>query len=137
MKIMLDTNILIYFLEGIEPYASKVEGLLSSFMKRKNEGITSTINLAEILMGFYAKGAEEKAIRVRNLLKDLTLDGFRIVPVTLEIADLAASLRARRGGKLPDALIAATAVNQSADLLYSQDEGLQRFAEDIKICKLE
>lgn len=72
MKVMLDTNILIYFLEGIEPYASKVEGLLSSFMKRENEGIVSTVNLAEILTGFYAKRAEEKAIRVKRLLRDLS-----------------------------------------------------------------
>jgi len=137
LKIALDTNILIYFLQGAEPYASKVENLLNSFMKRENEGIISTINIAEILTGFYAAGDEAKAAKTKKLLNDLTLNGFKIVPVTFEIADLAASLKAKRGGKLPDALIAATAVNQAANLIYSQDEDLQHFNRDIKVFKLE
>lgn len=137
MKIGLDTNILIYFLEGTEPYASKVENVLNSFMKRENEGIISTINVAEVLTGFYIASEEERATKAKKLLKDFTLNGFEIVPVTLEIADLAANLRAKRGGKLPDALIVATAINQAANFIYSQDENLQRFNDDIKILKLE
>jgi predicted nucleic acid-binding protein len=137
MKIALDTNILIYFLEGLEPHASKVEGLLNSFMKRENEGVISTISIAEVLNGFYAAGLEEKAANTKRLLTDLTLNGFKIIPVNLEIADLAAILKAKRGGKLPDALIAATALHQAANLIYSQDEDLQRYNEDIKVSKLE
>jgi predicted nucleic acid-binding protein len=137
LKIALDTNILIYFLEGIDPYASKVENILKSFMKRENEGIISTINIAEVLTGFYATKDEKKITKIKRLLNDLTLNGFKIVPVTFEIADLAASLRAKRGGKLPDALIAATAINQAANLIYSQDEDLQRFNKDIKVCGLD
>jgi len=137
LKIALDTNILIYFLEGTEPYASKVENLLNSFMKRENEGMISTINIAEVLTGFYDAENEKRATKTKRLLKDLTLNGFEIVPVTLEIADLAASLRAKRGGKLPDALIVATAIDQAANFIYSQDEDLQRFNEDIKVLKLE
>lgn len=137
LKIALDTNILIYFLEGTEPYASKVEKLLDSFMKRENEGVISTINVAEVLTGFYAAGEEERAARTKRLLKGLTLNGFKTVPVTFEIADLAASLKAKRGGMLPDALIVATAVNQAANLVYSQDEDLRRFNEDIEVSKLE
>jgi len=34
-----------------------------------------------------------------------------MVPVTPKIADIAASLKARRGGRLPDALIVATAID--------------------------
>jgi len=137
LKIALDTNILIYFLEGTEPYASKVEKLLDSFMKGGNEGVISTINVAEVLTGFYAAGEEERAARTKRLLKGLTLNGFKTVPVTFEIADLAASLKAKRGGMLPDALIVATAVNQAANLVYSQDEDLRRFNEDIEVSKLE
>jgi predicted nucleic acid-binding protein len=136
MKIALDTNILIYFLEGIEPQATKVEKLFGSFMKRENEGILSTMSIAEVLTGFYASGETERAAKTIRLLKDLTLDSFKIVPVTFEIADLAASLRAKRGGKLPGALIAATALDQRAKLVYSQDKDFQRFNEDIKTCEL-
>ena len=103
MKIALDTNILIYFLEGIEPYATKVEDLLNSFMKEENQGIISTINIAEVLTGFHTAKDEKKASKTKSLIQDLTHNSFEIVPLTFKIADLAASLRAKRGGKLPDA----------------------------------
>src|SRR3990172_10367635 len=135
MKIALDTNILIYFLEGIQPQANKVEKLLESFMKAENEGIISTISVAEVLTGFYVARDTKRTDKVRKLLNDLTINSFKIVPVTFEIADLAASLRAERGGKLPDALIAATAIYQKAKLVYSQDKDFQRFSEDIEICE--
>ena len=67
MKIALDTNILIYFLEGIDPYASKVENILKSFMKRENEGIISTINIAEVLTGFYATKDEKKITKIKRI----------------------------------------------------------------------
>jgi predicted nucleic acid-binding protein len=136
MKIALDTNVLIYFFEGAEPWASKAEKILNAIMKGKDEGIISTITIAEVLTGFYLAGDTVRAAKAKRLLGDWTLNGFKIVPVTFEIADLAASLRAKRGGRLPDALIAATAINQSANLIYSQDKDLQRYNQDIKICEM-
>jgi predicted nucleic acid-binding protein len=136
MKIALDTNVLIYFLEGIEPQASKVEKILDAIMKGQNEGIVSTISVAEVLTGFYLAGDAVKAAKTKRLLSDWTLNGFKIVPVTFEIADLAANLRAKRGGRLPDALIVATAINQEASTVYSQDKDLQRYNKDIQIREL-
>lgn len=136
MKIALDTNVLIYFIEGIEPQASKIEKILNAIMKGQDKGIVSTITIAEVLTGFYIVGDTAKAAKLRDLLGDWALNGFKIVPVTFEIADLAANLRAKRGGRLPDALIVATALNQEADIFYSQDRDLQRFNKDIKICEL-
>jgi predicted nucleic acid-binding protein len=136
MKAALDTNILIYFLEGVEPQASKVEQILDRFMKAQDEGIISTVTIAEVLTGFYLEDDAAKTSTVKKLLNDLTLNSLKIVPVTFEIADLAASIRAKRGGKLPDALIVASAIDQKADMVYSQDKDLQRFNKDTKICEL-
>ena len=136
MKIAFDTNILIDFLKGDEPQTSKVEKVLAAIMKGQDEGIISTVTVAEVLTGFYLAGAPEKADEEKRLLNDWTLNGFKIVPVTFEIADLAANLRAKRGGKLPDAIIVATALDQKADVVYSQDKDLQRFSKDAKICEL-
>ena len=137
MKIALDTNVIIYFLEGVEPPASKVEKILDTIIKGKNEGLVSTITIAEVLTGFYIAGDKVKADKAKKLLKDLTLNSFKIVPVTFEIADLAANLRAKRGGRLPDALIVATALNQEANCIYSQDKDLQRYIKDIKISEVQ
>jgi predicted nucleic acid-binding protein len=136
MKITLDTNVLIYFFEGIEPQASKVEKILAGIMKGKDAGVISTITIAEVLTGFYLTADTVKAVKAKQLLIDLTLNGFKIVPVTFEIADLAGNLRAKRGGKLPDSLIIATALNQEANVVYSQDKDLKRFNKDIKISEL-
>ena len=136
MRIALDTNVLIYFLEGIEPYASEVEGLLNSFVKGKNEGIISTISVAEVLTGFYRAGDEKGVAETKALLEDLTKDGLKIVPVTPEIADLAARLKAKRGGRLPATIVVATAIARDAELIYSEDEDLQRFNEDIRVLRI-
>jgi predicted nucleic acid-binding protein len=136
MKITLDTNLLIYFLEGIEPEANKVERLLKSFMGKENEGFISTASVAEILTGFYKAADVKGATKVKKQLSDLTLNYFKIVPVTFEIADLAANPKAKRGGKLPDALIIATALNQKCAAVYSQDKDFKRFNNDINIYEL-
>jgi len=73
---------------------------------------------------------------VKSLFRDLSINGLEIVPVTFEVADLAARLRAEKGGKLPDSLIVATALNQAASFIISQDEDLQRFRENIKILSM-
>jgi predicted nucleic acid-binding protein len=136
MKIAIDANVLIYFFEGIEPQASKIEKIFSSIIKGQDKAVISTVAIAEVLTGFYLEGDASKAQTAKKLLSDLTINGFSIVSVSFEIADLAAELRAKRGGKLPDALIVATAINQKADLLYSQDKDLQRYSKEIKICTL-
>ncbi len=136
MKICLDTNVLIYFVEGIEPQASKVGKIMRGFMRGEEEGIVSTVTIGEILTGVYKSEDTNKPSVVKKLLNDLTLNSFKIVPVTFEIADLAANLRAKKGGTLPDALIVATALNQKADRIYSQDKGLQRFNKEIEIREL-
>lgn len=135
MKIALDTNLLIDFFEDVKPYAGKMEKILESFLAAENEGIVSTVCVAELLMGFYSLGETAEAAKVKQLLSDLTLANFKIVPVTFEIADLAASLRSKRGGDLPDALIAATAISQECAVVYSRDKDFRRFQKDIKICE--
>jgi hypothetical protein len=54
-------------------------------MKAQDEGIISTVTVAEVLTGFYKTSNQNKADTVKTLLKDLTLNNFKIVPVTFEI----------------------------------------------------
>ena len=136
VKIAFDTNILIYFLEDIEPQATEIEKILAAIMKGQNRGVVSTISIAEVLTGFYQAGNDAKALKTKRLLGDLTLSGLEIVPVTFEIADLAANLRAKNGGTLPDGLIVATAINQEANMIYSQYKDMKRFNKEIKVCEL-
>ncbi len=136
MRIAIDSNILIYFLEDVKPFSDQVERMLETFMQGKNQGVVSIISVAELLGGFYASRDQDRVDEAKRFLKDLDLGSVAMVPVTFGIADLAAKLRAKRGGRLPDALIVATAIEKNAEILYSQDDDLKRFGRDIKVAKL-
>jgi predicted nucleic acid-binding protein len=105
-------------------------------MKGQDEGIVSTIIIAEVLTGFTWQKTQKKMLRQKNLFGRLALNGFKIVTVTLEITDLAANLKVKRGGRLPDALIISKAITQSTNLMYSQYKDLQRYDKDTKIYEL-
>jgi predicted nucleic acid-binding protein len=68
----------------------------------------SVITRAEVLAGFAASHIE--------LARDL-LDHFPALPITAEIADLAASLRRTERWKLPDAVQAAVAIHHGLVLV--------------------
>jgi predicted nucleic acid-binding protein len=70
------------------------------------------------LLGFPQMGLAEE-----QLIKD-TLSQLHYLPITRSIEDRAIQIRRTRRAKLPDALIAATAVEHGLELL-TQDAGLQ------------
>jgi len=51
------------------------------------------------------------------------------VPVTIDVADLAARLRAEHQLKTPDAIVAATAIRSGATALVTNDAVFERVAE--------
>lgn len=60
LKIALDTDVFICFLEGMEPYAMKVQVLLNSLMRKENDGVLSTASIAEVLTELYTSKDEEE-----------------------------------------------------------------------------
>jgi len=68
LKIVLDTDDFICFLEGMEPYAMKVQVLLNSLMRRENDGVVSTASIAEVLTGLYTAKDEEEGEEDEKLL---------------------------------------------------------------------
>lgn len=57
---------------------------------------------------------------------------FRLIPISLPIAELAADLRARYNLKTPDALQVSVAIHSGSDALLTNDLGLRR-VKDITI----
>lgn len=104
MKV-LDTNIVIYLLEGrlAQPIAPE-------------EICISVITEIELLSHGRLEQNAEKAIR-------MFLDAIRIVPLTNDVKDAAILLRRRHGLRIPDAVIAATATTLDAEL-FTNDANL-------------
>jgi len=119
-KLLLDTNFII--------------GLLKSDPAVLAEVSTRTVAIAECsysaitrmeLLGFPGISRDEESI-IRQKLERL-----RDLPLTRAIEDVAISLRQARKIKLPDAVIAATAICAGAELL-TVDKHLQSIVQKTK-----
>lgn len=101
MKYLLDSVILI-------DHFNNLEAATAFLGEHGSECAISVITRAEVLAGF--------TLRTEPLAREL-LDVFPHLPITTEIADLAASLRRSERWKLPDALQAAVAVQHGLVLV--------------------
>lgn len=108
---LLDSSAVIAFLDRSEkhhPAARKRVGELA----REDFLVVSAVSYAEILTGA-RRGHHEESL-VLGFFRSLV---SIVAPVTVEIADRAATLRATTGLRLPDALILATAELHPAGLV--------------------
>lgn len=106
VKYLLDTNFILGILKSNEPVLTAVcaRQILAS------ECAYSAITRMELL-GFPGITSDEDAMIRKKL------EHFSYVPLTRAIEDRVIDLRQRRKVKLPDAIIAATALDQRAELL--------------------
>ncbi len=101
MKALFDTNILIDYLNGIQP--AKIE------IERTRERYISIVTLMEVLAG--ARNAHEEDV-IEMFLRDFTL-----VELTRQVARDAVEIRRTRRIRLPDAIVWASARSESAVLV--------------------
>ena len=114
----IDTNIFISVINKERDYV-KSKKILDLIDDGKVKGIISTIVLAEICSGYDAsKDQKEKDEFLANILGS---SNYEIADVTVPVALDAGNLRARRGLKLPDALIVSSALRHGGEFLISND----------------
>ena len=99
---LIDTNIIIYYLEG--------EQAAVSFLRAKRGKLAiSSITWMETLS--YPLSAEEEQV-VRIFLKE-----FRLIEISSPVMELSVEIRRKKKMKLPDAIIAASAVHHDLILV--------------------
>lgn len=111
-KMMLDTNIALYLLGG--------DQVLATVLNEKEVYISV---ISEMEMLGYPGIATEEIIRIKSFLAETT-----IVELTPDIKNKTIELRQFYNVKLPDAIIAATAISQNIPLI-SADSIFKRIAE--------
>ncbi len=126
-RIGLDTNLFIYFLEDHPRYGEWCASFFDLIERGHNPAVTSTITLLELLVQPYREQKEELAQKIFALTS--TYPQIEWVPVTMNVADRAAELRARYRLSTPDAIQLATAVVLKARRFYGNDRGLRRVKE--------
>ena len=115
----LDTNILIYLLEGHEAYAEAVASMLGEYTSSGSLLVTSTITITEFLAGTDSIGLS--VLRQIPRLQFIVLDEL--------LAERAALLKIKEGLQIGDAIHLATAIQQEADF-FTNDKILARAAKE-------
>ena len=111
-RFVLDSNIIIYILSGDE--------IISNYLSQKIF-FTSIISEIELFGAKTLSAKDEK--QIRNFLNE-----FTVVSIDQSIKDLAILFRKKYSLKIPDAIIAATAVSLDIPLVTA-DKGFKPVTE--------
>ena len=118
-RIALDTSVFIYQLENTSRYASLTDRVFSWLERPTGRGVTSTITMTELLVQPYRDGDQRRVDEFYGLLS--TYPNLDWIVPTVEVADVAARIRATHGLRTPDALQAATAAYTTVSGLITND----------------
>jgi predicted nucleic acid-binding protein len=128
----LDTALFIYHFEDHPRYRTLTSAILRQVSNGYCRAVVSELTLLELLVQPLRLERQDVADEYELLLADFPhLD---LVPMDRAIILRAAHLRARHGLRSPDALIAATALEQSASLLITNDRQWQKLTEVEVVC---
>ena len=121
---LLDTSVLIYYLEGIEPYNLLVKEIFQDIVDENIRGFLSVISITE----FVAKPlGTEKAIDIEGFKQFLASLPIQVLEVNPGIAERAGKLRSQYPSvPTPDALIVATALENDCDIFVTNDKRLKK-----------
>jgi predicted nucleic acid-binding protein len=118
-RIALDTSVFIYQVEANTRYLELTASIFTWLEGPGHAAVTSTITMTELLVPAYRGGERQQASGFYALLT--TYPNLDWLAPSLEIADMAARIRAAHGLKTPEALQAATAVHARATGLITND----------------
>lgn len=122
-RVALDSNVLIYLLEGREPWSRAAAALLGAFEDGAAAGYLAAVGLAEVLAGPARAGDLGLLERYDTELRGLP--GLTIVPFGVALAADAAVIRGLRDIPLPDAMHLASARSAGATAFVTNDRRLR------------
>ncbi len=126
-SVFLDTSSLIYYLDGFEPFATKVEQFLLSTLNSSTSLYTSTITDTEYFVYPYRENNFSKIIIYKSFLQDVHIQK---VCIDDSIAEKAAQIRAfYQSIKTPDSLQLASAIKSGCDVFLANDKQLKQVQE--------
>lgn len=118
-RLAIDTSIFIYQLEADTRYLAHTDEIFEWIEKPGHTAVTSAITMTELLVQPYRDKDESRADQFFGLLT--TYPNLEWIPSDLEVADVAARIRAAHRLRTPDALQAASAIRTKATGLITND----------------
>lgn len=123
-RIALDTSVFIYQLERNPRYSELTDEIFRWLERPGHSAVTSTVKMTELLVHPYRESSQQLADLYYALLT--TYPNLEWVAPDLEVADMAARIRATQRLRTPDALQAATALHARATALVANDPAFKR-----------
>ena len=122
-RIYFDANVFIYAVEGFRRYERIIRELFDALSDRVIQGVTSELTVAEVLVVPFRKHRDDIVSTYERMLTPRP--SSEIAPITRSILRASAQHRASLGGRLPDAIHAATALDRSCDSFVTADKELK------------
>jgi predicted nucleic acid-binding protein len=118
-RVGIDSNVLIYLLEGSGELADRAAELLDAIAAGEGEGILATLALAEVCSG---PARHNDPAMVERYADELTaLEGVQVAPLDADVAVEAALLRGDSALTIADAVHLATARRHGATAFVTND----------------
>jgi predicted nucleic acid-binding protein len=124
-RVFFDSNLFIYWLEDKGELSEKVARLIERMLVRRDQIVTSTLTVGEVLAKPLELGMHAVANRYERLLSD---PAIVVVPFDQACAVRFARLRARFRVKAPDAIQLACAAQAHCTLFLTHDKPLAGLA---------
>lgn len=126
-RLYIETAPLIYYVETHPAYLARMDAIIEMVENRPIRAFSSVITLAEVLIQPLRMGDKLLEQEYREIL--VNNGGYRLIPITVRVAESAADLRARYNLRIPDALHVASALRTGCDAFLTNDIGIKRVTE--------
>lgn len=120
-RIFWDTNLFIYLFEGSGAFSKQVVNLRRRMMERRDQLLTSTMTLGEVLVKPIQMGDQKMAAYYQRLITSSAM----VIPFDEKAAVVYAGLRTDRALRPPDGIQLACASSVGVDLFITNDASLQ------------
>lgn len=126
-SLFLDSPPVIYYVEANPQYLPIVGPIFDRLDRGELEGVGSPVTLAECLVLPMRLGRVELQQRFIGLIDNHA--SIKVLSIDLNVARVAAEVRARHNLQLPDALQVAAALSFGCDALLTNDAEFRRVSE--------
>lgn len=114
----------VYHFEGNAEFGPAAGRILRAAEEGRIQLVTSILSLMEVLVVPKRKRNQELCRLYREFFQ--AFPNLRVLPIDLDIVEIASDLRAEQGLKTPDSLHVATAIQAGAEAFVSQDLRLDK-----------
>ena len=121
-KIAIDSNVLIYVLDGHERFGRQAAAVIDSIDASGVTGSMATFGEMEVLAGHARDGDAARFERVADEIRSI---GLELIPLDSSVAADAAWLRGAGGLKPGDAIHVASAKSAGATVIVTNDDRIR------------